>query len=378
MIYLDNAATSLIKPPSVIKESANCLKYYSANPGRGGHKLSLFAESKVYNCREKLAALLNTEDTQNIIFTKNTTEGLNMIIKGFLREGDHAIITSMEHNSVLRPLHKLTKAGVSYSVLWADENGVINPEGLKELIVPATTLIICNHVSNVCGNIAPVKRLMEISHEKGCKFLLDGAQSIGSIDINTKELPIDFIAFPGHKGLLGPQGTGAVYIKSSQLLDTILEGGTGSQSESLEQPDYSPERYESGTLNTPGIVGLSEGVSYILSHKKELFQKEEYLKNYFMNRLLNIKGITLYGDRNIYNRTGVFALNFDNIDSITASQTLSESFNIATRGGLHCSPLAHRTLNTIEKGALRISIGAFTTKKDLDAALFAINKMTKK
>ena len=259
MIYLDNGATTYIKPKSVTKEMNRCMKKYGVNAGRGSYDLALKAGEKMYECREALAALLHIENPENICFTKNTTEGLNTVIKGYLKEGDHCIISSLEHNSVLRPLFAM--GNISYDVAEGNPDGTFHLYSFKKLIQKNTKLIVCNHVSNVTGAIAPIDELIRLAHKKGIKVLIDGAQSAGILPIDLTATRADFFAFPGHKGLFGPMGMGGVYIREPGDIAPLTEGGTGSNSELAEQPDIMPDKFESGTQNLPGIAGLHAGVS---------------------------------------------------------------------------------------------------------------------
>jgi cysteine desulfurase family protein len=377
-VYLDSAATSWPKPRSVYKEMLKSIKKYGANPGRSGHKMSIKASEKIYECRENLCKLFNISNTTCISFTLNTTEALNMGIKGVLSPGDHVIITSMEHNSVLRPLKKLEKAGVSLSIVNADKNGTLNVNDINKSISEKTKLIVTTHASNVIGSIMPIIEIGNIAKKHGLIYMVDAAQTAGLFPIDVNDMNIDMLAFPGHKGLLGPQGVGGIYAREGLLLDTIKEGGTGSLSESQYQPDILPDRYESGTLNTPGIVGLNEGVKYILkSGVSQINYHEKLLTKYMIEGLSCIKNVIIYGSMNLEQRVGVISINVLGKDCIEVCTELDETYNIAARGGLHCSYLTHKTMDTLKSGTIRFSIGCFNTKKDIERALKAINTIAK-
>ncbi len=354
------------------------IKKYGANPGRSGHKMSIKASEKIYECRENLCKLFNISNTTCISFTLNTTEALNMGIKGVLSPGDHVIITSMEHNSVLRPLKKLEKAGVSLSIVNADKNGTLNVNDINKSISEKTKLIVTTHASNVIGSIMPIIEIGNIAKKHGLIYMVDAAQTAGLFPIDVNDMNIDMLAFPGHKGLLGPQGVGGIYAREGLLLDTIKEGGTGSLSESQYQPDILPDRYESGTLNTPGIVGLNEGVKYILkSGVSQINYHEKLLTKYMIEGLSCIKNVIIYGSMNLEQRVGVISINVLGKDCIEVCTELDETYNIAARGGLHCSYLTHKTMDTLKSGTIRFSIGCFNTKKDIERALKAINTIAK-
>ncbi|MDK2809874.1 MAG: hypothetical protein PWR27_583 [Petroclostridium sp.] len=378
MIYLDNAATSWPKPHAVYNEVLNCMRKYCANPGRSGHKMSIQASEKIYECRENICKIFGIANPLCVSFTSNTTEALNMGIKGLLKPGDHAIITSMEHNSVLRPLKKLETSGVKLSIAKADINGRVNPKDILKYINKKTKLIITTHASNVCGTINPIKEIGIVAKENKLIHMVDAAQTAGVYPIDVKEMNIDILAFPGHKGLLGPQGTGGLYVREGIELDTLKEGGTGSVSESPYQPEFIPDRYESGTLNTPGIAGLNEGVKYILNTGlNEIMRHERELTKHMLEGLHSISKVEIYGTTQLEQRVGVVSINIKGKDCIDVCTELDEKFDVATRGGLHCAYLAHQTIGTLESGTVRLSIGCFNTKQDIDKVLKAINEIAK-
>lgn len=380
MIYLDNAATSFIKPDAVYEEMMKCMKEYGANPGRGGHSLSIKASMEVMKVREKIGALFNIDDPMRICFTKNATEALNIGISGFLKEGDHVITTSMEHNSVIRPLNTLKRdRKIEFTVVECNEFGEIDVDDIKKAIKKNTKLIVSTLSSNVNGIIMPVKEMGKLAHEKGICFLLDASQGAGSINIDVKEMYIDMMAFPGHKGLLGPQGTGAIYIREGLKLSPIIFGGTGSHSEIVFQPEMLPDNMESGTLNTPGIIGLGAGIDYIENVGIENIKiKKHKLVKTLHEGIEEISKIRIYSKNEINSNSGIVALNFKDIDSTEVSYVLDRVYNIATRAGLHCSLLAHQTLGTVKSGIVRFSPGPFNTLDEIELTLNALREISSK
>ena len=299
MIYLDNAATTFPKPDVVYDAVMDCMKNYCANPGRAGHRLSLRAGREIYDTRENLAKLFNIDNPMNIIFTSNATESLNLAIKGLLKTGDHVITTSMEHNSVIRPIMALEKIGVENTIVDCNEEGFLDINDLEKAIKPNTKLIVTTHASNVFGTLIDIKEVGLVAKKNNITYLVDASQTAGVYDIDVKNMNIDILATAGHKSLLGPQGVGILYIKEGIDLDTLKEGGTGSQSEYLFQPQMLPDKYESGTHNTPAIAGLNAGVKYILDNIDTIRRKEEELCEYMLRRLDEIKDIKIYGTKDI-------------------------------------------------------------------------------
>ena len=367
MIYLDNAATTYPKPQCVTDAVLNFMKNTGGNPGRGGHRLSNAALDIVTECREELSSLIASNYPERIIFTKNTTEALNLAIKGIIKPQDEIIITSMEHNSVLRSCIAMEKDGVRIKIARADSNGYIDVNKIEELITERTRLICTIHASNVVGTVNPVREIHRMAKKRGVFTLVDAAQTAGVLNIDTD--CADMIAFAGHKGLYGPTGTGALYISPGIKLKTLMEGGTGSLSESALMPDILPDRYEAGTLNACGIAGLCEGIKFI--KREGVIQKEEELNEHMIKQLSSIKGARLLGNPGV-NVAGIFLKEHDCVE---ISSRLDNEFSIATRAGLHCSPMAHRTLGTVTSGLLRISAGFFNTKSDIDSAAFALQKV---
>ncbi len=376
MIYFDNAATSFPKPNIVYDRIMKSMSEYGANPGRSGHKLALKTSREIFETRNLLAKLFNIENPMNIIFTFNCTESLNIGIKGLLEAGDHVITTSMEHNSVLRPIKHLEDSGVEATIVQGNNLGEINPHDIRTAIKSNTKLIVMTHVSNLTGTIMPIKEVGQLAKENGIYFMVDGAQSAGVYNIDVEEMNIDILAFPGHKGLLGPQGTGGLYIGPDIDLKGFFQGGTGSDSESILQPNIRPDKYESGTLNGPGIIGLGAGVKYILDKGiYNICKHEEELTRFFLEEASKISGIKLYGPLDVKKHGGVVALNIKDIDSSEISYILDEKYNIAVRPGLHCAPLAHETIGSLRQGAVRFSFGIFNTFEEVQLGLKALKEI---
>ena len=378
MYYLDNAATTFPKPQEVYDKIYSVMTGYGANPGRSGHKLAIKAGREIYDTRELLSKFFNIDDPFNMVLTSSATESLNIGIQGSLKAGDHVITTSMEHNSVLRPIKELEKKGVEHTIIWADELGQIDINKIKDEIKENTKMIATTHISNLTGTILPIKEIAKLAKEYGIIYLVDAAQSAGVYDIDIASLGIDLLAFPGHKSLLGPQGTGGLYIREGLDLSSLMQGGTGSDSNSLSQPSTMPDKFESGTPNSPGIIGLGEGIKFINKTGIGVIRKhEEELTEHFIKEASNIEGLIIYGPKNIELQAAVVSLNFDNMDSSELAYILNEEFDIYVRPGLHCAPLAHKTIGTLEKGAVRFSFGYFNNHKDIEYAIKALYKIRK-
>lgn len=377
MIYLDNAATSYPKPEKVYEEIDRCMREYCANPGRGGHAMSIASGKAVMEVRERIARFFGFDNLMQICFTKNATEALNIAIKGCLKPGDHVITTCMEHNSVIRPLRTMERdAGIEVSILRGNNYGEIDPEEVRKAVRKNTKLIISTLSSNVNGIVIPVKEIGKIARENGIVFLLDGSQGAGSIQINVEEQGIDMLAFPGHKGLLGPQGIGGLYVREGLNLNPLLQGGTGSNSEYMYQPGMMPDLLESGTLNTPGIVGLGCGIEFISCFGLDNIKNYRYmLVNRLHEGVRELKGVKIYSKNEFDNNSGILAMNFEGIDSTEVSYALDKAFGIATRAGLHCAPVAHETLGTLQSGIVRFSVGCFNTMEEIDATLDALRQI---
>ncbi|MHA6481602.1 aminotransferase class V-fold PLP-dependent enzyme [Paenibacillus sp. strain BS8-2] len=378
-IYLDHAATSYPKAPGVVEAVVDAIVKHGANPGRGSHAMAVRASRILFDARKSLAKLFGIRNPNDIAFAANTTMALNMAIKGYVRAGDHVITTSVEHNSVRRPIYHLAQVhGVEVTFLQSDEKGNIQLKELEEAIRSNTTLIIANHSSNLLGTILPIGEIGEIARKHGVKLLVDGAQSAGILPLDVKALGIDMLAFPGHKGLLGPQGTGGLYIAPEVDLEPLMQGGTGSQSESPSQPLVRPDRYEAGTQNTPGIAGLKVGVDYVLNETvQKIHTKEWTLSQRLMEGLLSLPNIHVLGPSLGEDRTGIVAFRVNGIDPSELSFVLDQHFGIAVRAGFHCSPSAHEIAGTSDTGAVRASVGAFTTEGEVDALLMAMKDIKK-
>lgn len=375
MIYLDNAATSFPKPNEVYDEILNCMKNYAANPGRSSHDMSIQASLKIAETRQELSSLFNIDNPFDVIFTCNATESLNIGIKGIIKKGDHVISTEIEHNSVLRPLNYLKNQGVEVTLIKVDEYGFIDRKELNNSIKSNTKAIIINHASNVLGTIQNIEEIGLIAKKNGLIFMVDASQSAGIIPIDVDKDNIDLLAFPGHKGLLGPQGTGGLFIRDGVNLDNFIDGGTGSNSSSMEQPDFLPDKFESGTLNTPGIAGLNEGIKFIRRIGIEnIYKHEEHLTEYLLSELKKLSYIKIYGLNSTENRCAVVSINIDGIDSTKVGYLLNKN-DIAVRTGYHCAPLIHNVIGTEKYGTVRISVGYFNTTKDIETLINTIKNI---
>ena len=376
-IYLDNAATSFPKPEAMLAAMTAYQQAIGANPGRSGHGLSIDAGRIVYETRETLARLFNSEDPLRIVLTKNSTEALNIVLKGALKPDDHVITSSMEHNSVMRPLRFLESQGVRVSVIPCSPRGELDPEDIKKAIHPATKMIVLTHASNVTGTILPVEAVGAIIREKGdILFCVDAAQTAGALPIDVQKMKIDLLAFTGHKSLYGPQGTGGLYIRKGleKGIAPLMMGGTGSRSEFEAQPDFMPDKYESGTPNTIGFAGLGAGATYLAGQTMERIRaKEEQLTRRFLERLEAFKDqVTVYGPNDAARQTAVISFNVKNISPSDAAMFFEEKFGILCRPGLHCAPAAHRTIGTFPRGTVRFSFGFFNTSREVDRAAKAV------
>jgi len=379
-IYFDNAATSWPKPEMMIKAMAEFNANVGANPGRSGHRLSVEASRIIFNAREIVASLLGAEDPHTVIFTRNATEGINTIVRGLLRPGDHVITSSMEHNSVMRPLRALEAEGIELSVVQCSGKGYISPDDIIATIRKNTRMIIITHASNVTGTIMPIAEIAEMARNRDVLVCVDAAQSAGNLPINVLKDNIDFLAFTGHKSLNGPQGTGGFYIrKGLETLVTPLErGGTGSRSEFEEHPDFMPDRFESGTPNTIGIAGLGAGAAYVTAVGIDTIRKHEIaVTELFLDGISSIKGVKVYGDINPQRRTALVSFTIEGLSPSEISFELDERFNIMSRPGLHCAPSAHRTIGTFPDGTVRFSFGMFTTKEEIRTAINAIETLSR-
>jgi len=401
-IYLNNAATSFPKPPQVIDAMTHFMKEVGANPGRSGHELSLEASRIVRHAREGLATLFGISDPTRIVFAMNATEALNTVIYGFLNDGDNVIISSMEHNSVVRPLKYLEKSSfITLTIAPCDNRGFLDIEALPGLIQKKTALVVLNHASNVCGTIQDVRAVKGVIGN--IPLLLDAAQTAGCYPVDVEADGVDFLAFTGHKGLLGPQGIGGLYIREGLSIRPLKRGGTGSISEKDYQPEFLPDALESGTQNNVGIAGLRAGVDFILNEGlSKIREHEQTLTSALLKALYDVPGLTIYGPLNAKNQTAVISLTFDSIlpdgpdhrlggcgsinlawmeEGITpmeAGDILSTEYDIFVRVGLHCAPLAHKTLVTFPEGTVRLSMGYFNTLEDIEYAAKAIRRIAER
>ncbi|HPR16476.1 MAG TPA: aminotransferase class V-fold PLP-dependent enzyme [Smithella sp.] len=375
IIYFDNAATSWPKPPEVNKAMQKYLKKIGANPGRSGHHLSVEAARVIYDTREKLAQLFNITDPLQIVMTKNATEGLNIAISGLLKSGDHVITSSMEHNSVMRPLRVMERRGVELTVIPCDREGLIDPAHVNGAVKKNTRAIFMTHASNVTGTVMPVADIGRIARECGLVFCVDAAQTAGCHPIDVKEMNIDLLAFTGHKSLFGPSGTGGLYIREGleKRIEPLCVGGTGSRSEVEEHPDFMPDRYEAGTPNTVGVAGLQAGIDFVLSEGiDQIKRKEEELVKIFTEGIKGLAGVTLYGQAGTQKRTPVVSFNIAGMDPAAVALELDDRFNIMARSGIHCAPSAHKTIGTYPQGTVRFSFSYFNTQEQIAKAIDAI------
>jgi len=378
-IYLDNAATSWPKPESVIKAMNHFNESIGSNPGRSGHRLSVESGRILYNTRESLARLFGVNDPLDIAFTSNITHSLNIAIYGLLNPGDHVITTSIEHNSVMRPLRDLESRGVEMTVIDCASSGIFDPQSISKHIKQNTKLIISTNASNVTGAIVPVAEIGNIAEEYGIPFCVDSAQTAGVLDVNVEKAKISILCFTGHKGLYGPMGTGGLYIKKELVnkIRPLISGGTGSRSEFEIQPDFMPDKYESGTLNAIGIAGLHAGIKFITSAGLEnIYLKEKVLLKRFIDGISDNKKITIFGPESESDRVAVAAFNIDGIEPSEVAFKLDENYGILTRPGLHCSPSAHKTIGSFPSGTNRVSFGYFNTVEEVDITVKAIHEIT--
>lgn len=379
MIYLDNSATTWPKPSAVIEAMARYLKEIGGNPGRSGHSRSIDAARTLYEAREALAAFFHVRDPLRIVFTLNATDALNLALKGLLQPGDHVITGSMEHNSVMRPLRDLERKGIELIVVPCSETGLLDPDDVEKEIRPNTKMVILTHASNITGTVLPIRDVGRITRERDLFFLVDAAQTAGAYPIDMEEDCIDLLAFTGHKSLYGPQGTGGLAIGErvrEKEMSPLRQGGTGSRSEFEEQPDFLPDRFESGTPNGIGIAGLLAGLQYLEKRGIEAIRLHEMgLIDGLLAGLKEIDRVKLYGLPNGKERTATLSLNIPGIPSSEVALRLEREFGILCRSGLHCAPSAHRTIGTFPEGTVRFSLGAFNTKEEIDLALQAVSKI---
>ena len=379
-IYLDNASTTFPKAPTVATAMSDYITNRGININRGSYALAYDVEDIIYTTRQRLHPLFNGHDPAHVIFTQNVTMSLNMVIKGLLKAGDHVLVSSMEHNAVMRPLTQLLDKGITFDTIPCDSTGSIQMDSIEPLIRPNTVALIINHASNVCGTIQPLESIGPICKAHNLQFIVDAAQTAGVIPIDVKACHIDALCFTGHKGLLGPQGIGGIILtkEMAQNLTPLIAGGTGSFSHLETMPTHMPDAFESGTLNLPGIIGLNEGLTYIESQGMENIHNHELaLTQAFLEGLQSIDGINIVGKQNIQDRTAVVSITIDGMDPANIAYELESTYHIMTRVGLHCAPRAHQTLRTYPEGTVRFSFGYANTHKDVESALSALNTIVK-
>jgi cysteine desulfurase family protein len=382
MLYLDNAATSFPKPEAMLQAMIHYQQIIGGSPGRSGHGRSIDAGRVVFETREALARLFNIGDPLRIAFTKNATEALNIALFGLLKKGDHVVTTSMEHNSVMRPLRFLAAQGVELSVAPCSSQGDVDPEDVRTALRPNTKMVVLTHASNVTGTIMPVEEIGAITGHRNVVLCVDAAQTAGTLTIDVEKMSIDLLAFSGHKSLYGPQGTGGLFIRKGldKKIDPLMRGGTGSRSEFEDQPDFMPDKYESGTPNTIGIAGLRASAAFIMEQTVEaIWKKKAILTQRFIDRLKEMRGdVILYGHQDSSKRTAVVSFNLKNITSSEAALYFEEKWGIMCRPGLHCAPSAHKTIGTFPQGTVRFSFGFFHTEQDIDLACEAVRQILRR
>ena len=382
MIYFDNAATSWPKPPQVKEAMNQFMEEVGANPGRSGHFRSIEAARIVFETREALSVLFHVKDSSRIVFTLNATESINLALKGLLKPGDHVVTSSMEHNSVMRPLRDLERKGIELSIVPCSKEGMLDPQEVKRKIQSNTKMVVLNHASNVTGTLLPIEEVGLIARKYNLLFLVDAAQSAGAYPIDIEKDGIDLLAFTGHKSLYGPQGTGGLVIgeriKEKEMIP-LKQGGTGSRSEFEEQPDFLPDCFESGTPNGVGLAGLLAGVQFVLEKGVEqIRQNEMALIIKLIKGFKKIPQVKLYGPELQENRIAALSFNFPHLSPSNGALRLEKEFSILCRPGLHCAPAAHRTLGTFPEGTIRFGLSAFNTEAEIETAIQAVSQISKK
>ncbi|HAS74135.1 MAG TPA: cysteine desulfurase [Clostridiales bacterium UBA8960] len=376
--YLDNAATSFPKPKGVSEAMCHYIEHIGANVGRGNYRSAYSADEVVYETREMIKTLFNAEDSKNVIFTPNVTYSVNNILKGFLKPGDHVLVSSMEHNAIMRPLVQLTHQGVTFDRIPCTREGKLVVETMLSLVKPNTKAVILMHASNVSGTIMPLEEVGHFCQRHRLKFIVDAAQTAGVLPIDMKSMHIDALAFTGHKSLLGPQGIGGFVVTDEMalMIEPLISGGTGSLSHSEEIPMVMPDRFEAGTLNLPGIFGLQASLKFLMETGLEkIHQKEQALTNRFILGIKTLPEIEIIGPKDMSHRMAVVSIQIKTKDIALVAHELDKQYGIMTRVGLHCSPSAHKTLGTYPVGTLRFSFGFFNTEKDVDYALEALKNI---
>ena len=378
LIYLDNAASSWPKPDATWQAMEHFMRSIGANPGRSGHRLSIEAGRIIIEAREALAELFGIDDPLRLVFSRHATESLNLAIYGMLQSGDHCITTSMEHNSVMRPLRALEKKGVEVTTVPCSSSGELDPQEIERAIKKNTRLIVTIHASNVIGTLMPIGEIGEISRFHGIPFCVDAAQTAGAYPIDVEAMKIDLLAFTGHKSLYGPQGTGGLYIREGleRKLTPLMRGGTGSRSEFQEQPNFMPDKYESGTPNTVGIAGLVAGARFCLAQGvAQIRAKEERLTHMLIEGLGSIPGVLVHGCGDAKRQVAICSFTIQDLSPSEITMELDEEFGIMSRPGLHCAPIAHQTIGTFPQGTVRFSVGYFTTEDEIKSTVAAVHKI---
>lgn len=375
MIYLDNAATTMHKPKEVIDAVVEAMTSLG-NAGRGANEASLSAARIIYDAREKLCRFFNGEDPRQIVFTSNSTESLNIAVKGLLEPGDHVITTMLEHNSVLRPLYEMEKKGVALTIIKADKKGRFSLEEMEAAIRPETKMIVCTNGSNLTGNYVDIGKVGGMAHRHDVLFVVDASQTAGVFPIDVRNMQVDVLCFTGHKGLLGPQGTGGMYVREGLAIRPLKSGGSGVQTYSKTHPREMPTALEAGTLNGHGIAGLRAGVEYIENTGLDTIRaREQELMWRFYEGVKEIPGVTVYGDFDSRERCAIVSLNIGDYDSSEVSDALLTEYGISTRPGGHCAPLMHEALGTVEQGAVRFSFAHSNTEEEVDIAINAVREL---
>jgi len=379
MIYLDSAATSWPKPPEVLKAMVDVLERAGGNPGRSGHRLSIEAARVVYDAREDISRFFNISDPTRVIFTSNGTQAINIVLKGLLKPGDRVVTSSMEHNAVMRPLRRLEEQGLVLDIVPCAPDGSIDVNDVARALNSTTRLVVINNASNVAGTIFPVAEVASMAHRAGAMLLVDAAQTAGVLSIDMQAFGIDFLAFTGHKGLQGPPGIGGLiigdHVDTSQV-EPLIRGGTGSQSEIEEQPEYLPDKFESGTPNIVGIAGLRAGINWIMDRGIETIREQEKeLTGALIDGLSDIAGVQIYGTRDPENTVAIVSVTVTGRRVSEIGFKLDEEHGILTRVGLHCAPAAHKTIGSFPEGTVRLAPGVFTTPDEIKEALRAVEKV---
>ncbi len=375
MIYLDNAATTMRKPQEVIDAVVLAMSSMG-NAGRGVNDASLSASRIIYDTRERLCRMFGGTDPRQVVLTCNSTESLNIAIRGLLSPGDHVITTMLEHNSVLRPLYDLEAKGTSLTIIESDKRGRFDIEDMKKAVRLETKMIVCTNGSNLTGNYVELKPIGEFAREHGILFVVDASQTAGVFPINVEEMKIDVLCFTGHKGLLGPQGTGGMYVREGVNIRPLKAGGTGVQTYSKTQPVQMPTALEAGTLNGHGIAGLHAALIYLEEHGIDKIRaREQELMRRFYEGVKDIENVTVYGDFDTMDRCAIVTLNIGDYDSSEVSDELLTGYGISTRSGGHCAPLMHKALGTVEQGAVRFSFSHYNTDEEVDAAVKAVREL---